>query len=377
MAHLLHLRIDEAPSQGGVVHRGVAGGEGALRLGDGPGGAAHGLDTPANVHIGLAQHHGAGSLGHGVEPRTAQAVDRDARDLLWETGQEQGHSGDVAVVLSGLVRAPEVDILDLRGRHAAPLHEGLEDCRAEVVWTDGAQGAAVAADRGADRSHNPSFIGPTVAHTSPYVDPSEGVLAAFLICEARRRTSIRSSMRLLAHYHDGTVSVPYHRVRDTAHKCAPHSTKTPTPHDDQPRPDLLTQMDHLPVWTSPNQVGLSHTYPLLLDLIHLLVEEFLGLVHSLLELVLHLVGGPRQYGVGEGSLYGCGEHVSHVQLRVGAVGHISCGGEGQASFTGAVGGQEYLRREYAHRGNLLTPDLLLLRHDAICARRIDFNDKSR
>src|SRR5215211_6613097 len=37
MAHLLHLRVDEAPSQGGVVHRGVAGGEGALRLGDGQG----------------------------------------------------------------------------------------------------------------------------------------------------------------------------------------------------------------------------------------------------------------------------------------------------------------------------------------------------
>src|SRR5215212_7524712 len=107
-------------------------------------------------------------------------------------------------------------------------------------------------------------------------------------------------------------------------------------------------MDHLPVWTSPNQVGLSHTYPLLLDLIHLLVEEFLGLVHSLLELVLHLVGRPRQYGVGEWPLYGCGEHVSDVQLRVGAVGHIRSGGEGQASFTGAVGGQKDLCWKYAH-----------------------------
>src|SRR5918993_937457 len=115
MAHLLHLRVDESPSQGGVVHRGVAG---------------------------------------------------DARDLLRETGQEQRHPGDVAVVFAGLVRAPEVDILDLRGRHAAPLREGFEDCRAEVVWTDGAQSAAVAADRGAYRGHDPSFVGSTVAHTS-------------------------------------------------------------------------------------------------------------------------------------------------------------------------------------------------------------------
>ena len=100
MAHLFHFRVDEAPSQGGVVHRGVASGEGALGLGDGPGGAAHGLDSPANVDVGLAKHHGAGGLGDGVQPGTAKAVDGDPRRLLRETGQEQGHAGDVAVVLT-------------------------------------------------------------------------------------------------------------------------------------------------------------------------------------------------------------------------------------------------------------------------------------
>src|SRR5215207_3523227 len=138
MAHLLHLRVDESPSQGSVVHRGIAGGERALGLRDGPWGAAHGLDTPANIHIGLTQHHGARGLGDSFQPRTAQAVDGDAGDLLRETGQEQGHLGDVAVVFAGLVRAPEVDILGLGWRYAAPLREGFEDSRAEVVWTDGA-----------------------------------------------------------------------------------------------------------------------------------------------------------------------------------------------------------------------------------------------
>src|SRR5215203_3135002 len=166
MAHLLHLRVDQSPSQGGVVHGGVAGGERTRGLRDCPWGAAHGLDTSANVHIGLAQHHGARSLGNSFQPRTAQAVDGDASDLLRETGQEQGHPGDVAVVFAGLVGAPEVDVLGLGWRYAAPLHEGFEGCGPEVVRTDGAQSAAVAAYGGADRAHDPGFFGPTVAHTS-------------------------------------------------------------------------------------------------------------------------------------------------------------------------------------------------------------------
>src|SRR5829696_8585002 len=166
MAHLLHLRVDKSPSQGSVVHRGVAGGERARGLRECPGSAAHGLHPAPNVHIGLAQHHGARSLGDSFQPRTAQSVDGDAGDLLRETGQEQGHSGDVAVVFAGLVRAPEVDILGLSWGHAAPLREGFEGCGAEVVRTDGAQSATVAAYGGADRAHDPGFVGPTVAHTS-------------------------------------------------------------------------------------------------------------------------------------------------------------------------------------------------------------------
>src|SRR5215216_4854533 len=105
-------------------------------------------------------------------------------------------------------------------------------------------------------------------------------------------------------------------------------------------------------------MGLSYAHPLFFDLIYLLVEESLSLVHGFIELMVEHIAWAGSYGVGEWPLYGCGEHVSPVQLRVGAVGHIRTCGEGQASFTGAVGGQEYLRLKYAHRGNLLTPDLI-------------------
>src|SRR5215207_2793648 len=111
-------------------------------------------------------------------------------------------------------------------------------------------------------------------------------------------------------------------------------------------------MNQLPVRTSPDQVGLSHAYPLLLDPIYLLVEELLSLLHGFLELMLEHLARAAGNRVGEGSLNGCWEHVSNVQLRVGALGHIRSGGEGQTCLLGAVRGQQDLRRKYAH---LFTP----------------------
>ena len=108
-----------------------------------------------------------GRPGRRRQPGTAQPVDGDARDLLRETGQEQAHPGDVAVVLAGLVGAAEVDVLDLRGGTLVRSARASRT-RRQVVGTDGAQGAAVAADRGADRPRS-GFFGPAVAHASPLI----------------------------------------------------------------------------------------------------------------------------------------------------------------------------------------------------------------
>src|SRR5215208_8431504 len=124
-------------------------------------------------------------------------------------------------------------------------------------------------------------------------------------------------------------------------------------------------MNQLPVWTSPLKMGLCHAYSLLFDPIYLLVEELLSLVHGFLELMLPHLARTSRYGVGEWSLDGCGEHVCYVQLRVGALGHIGSGGEGQTSLLGAVGGQQDLRRKYAHRGCLLSLPSIPKHHDAI------------
>jgi hypothetical protein len=148
-----------------------------------------------------------------------------------------------------------------------------------------------------------------------------------------RPSSGRSTIFLFAHYHDGTVSVPDDGVRDAPHQRPPDTAKASASHDDQAGPDLLTQMDYLPVGAASDQVGLSHAYPLFLDLLYLLVEEGLGLLHGFLELMFEHLTWARRYGVREGPLYGCGEHVCYVQLRVGALGHIRSGGEGQLCFT--------------------------------------------
>jgi hypothetical protein len=148
-----------------------------------------------------------------------------------------------------------------------------------------------------------------------------------------RPSSGRSTIFLFAHYHDGTVSVPDDGVRDATHKRPPDTAKASASHDDQAGPDLLTQMDYLPVGAASDQVGLSHAYPLFLYPLYLLVEELLGLLHGFLELMFEHLTWARRYRVREGPLYGCGEYVCYVQLRVGALGHIRSGGEGQPCFT--------------------------------------------
>ena len=68
-----------------------------------------------------------------------------------QAGEQQGHAGDVAVVLAGLVGAAEDHVL-----HRFPVHAGvalpqrLQGHGAEVVGADRGEAAGVAADGGAD-----------------------------------------------------------------------------------------------------------------------------------------------------------------------------------------------------------------------------------
>jgi hypothetical protein len=85
--------------------------------------------------------------GHGRQARGAEPVQGDAGDGVGHPGQEQRHAGDVAVVLSGLVRAAHVDVLDVTHRDAGPLDRGRNRERGKIVGADTGEGAAVATDR--------------------------------------------------------------------------------------------------------------------------------------------------------------------------------------------------------------------------------------
>ena len=99
-------------------------------------------------------------------PTTAERPDaqsrftRHARNRVGQPGQQRRHPGDVAVVLARLVRAAEVDVLDLRRVDAGSLHRRGHCDRRQVVRTHACQAASVPPDR---RPHRGEHDGATHA----------------------------------------------------------------------------------------------------------------------------------------------------------------------------------------------------------------------
>jgi hypothetical protein len=83
----LHQLVDEAPADGGVVHRVVAA-EGGFGLGHDEGGAAHAFHTAGNHQARFAGLDGARGAAHGVQARAAQAVDGGAGHVNGQARQQ-------------------------------------------------------------------------------------------------------------------------------------------------------------------------------------------------------------------------------------------------------------------------------------------------
>ena len=84
------------------------------------------------------------------EPGGAQAVDGDAGDGVGKPREQRRHARDVAVVLAGLVRGAEPDVLDLLRGNARARDRLLDRDRREIVGAHVRERAAVAADRRAN-----------------------------------------------------------------------------------------------------------------------------------------------------------------------------------------------------------------------------------
>jgi hypothetical protein len=132
------------------------------RLAHHEGRAGHRLDPARDGEIDLAAAYRAGGLADRVEPGGAEAVDRDPRNAVRQSGKQQRHAGDVAVVLAGLVGAAVEHVVE-RGpvRLGIASDERPDGHGREIVGAHLGKGATVTTDR---RSHRIADEG--IAHRS-------------------------------------------------------------------------------------------------------------------------------------------------------------------------------------------------------------------
>ena len=128
------------------MDRAVAARVGRVRLREDERRACHRLDAAGDEQVAVAGDHGVARADDRRETGRAQPVHRDARDGIRQPGEKRRQARNVAIVLPGLVRATEPDVLDLLGCDARALDRGSNGERREVVWPHPREPAAVAPD---------------------------------------------------------------------------------------------------------------------------------------------------------------------------------------------------------------------------------------
>ena len=147
----LDQRVDEAPAERGVANFGTAL-ERLLRLGHHERRARHRFDAAGNGEIDLAAFDGARGVADRIETGGAEPIYCEAGNRVGQSGNEQRHARDVAVVLARLVGAAEHDLVERRPIHVRMALDQRPDRRGgEIVGAHLGERAAVAADRGAHR----------------------------------------------------------------------------------------------------------------------------------------------------------------------------------------------------------------------------------
>src|SRR5207302_7951340 len=114
-------RVDEAPAERRVVQLAVAARPRLARLRGHERRARHRLDAAGHEQLAVARDDGMTGGHDRRQARRAEAVERDTRGRIRKTGEQRAEARDVAVVLARLVRAAEVDVLDLAGADARAL----------------------------------------------------------------------------------------------------------------------------------------------------------------------------------------------------------------------------------------------------------------
>jgi hypothetical protein len=144
---VFELRIREAPAERRVVDRPISARKSSVRLRHRERRPAHRLDSSRDQHLALSDAHRPAGGDDGLEAGSTETIHGRSGHLLGHSGQERRHARDVPVVLPGLVRAAEDDVLDLERVDACALDCGADGERRQIVRAQLREAAAVAPDR--------------------------------------------------------------------------------------------------------------------------------------------------------------------------------------------------------------------------------------
>src|SRR5206468_1590639 len=157
---LFHAGVHEAPTDrrvrgvGRLTTPRLAGFQHDVRC------ACHAFDTAGDKRLAFARLDRLSGTGCGLEPRAAQPIHGLAGYLDRQSGKEQGHPRDIAIVFAGLVRAPEDDIVDRVRIDAASFDYRFDWNGSKIVGTDAGQRAPVFSDGRPQRDRNKRITHP-------------------------------------------------------------------------------------------------------------------------------------------------------------------------------------------------------------------------
>ena len=152
--HRLHLRIREPPAERRVPDGLVPARPGRVRLGHDERRTAHRLDATGHEQVAVPRRDRMAGGDDCRQPGRAEPVHGHARDRVGQAREQDAHARHVPVVLAGLVRGAEVDVLDLARAHARARHGLLDHDRREIVGPLACEHAPVAPDGRAHRGEN-------------------------------------------------------------------------------------------------------------------------------------------------------------------------------------------------------------------------------
>src|SRR5436309_1407027 len=108
--------------------------------------ARHVFDPARDEYVALTGLDRLRGAGGRLESRAAQPVHRLAGNLHRKAREQQRHPSHVAVVLPGLIRAPEDHVVDGAGVDTGALNDRLDGNRGKIIRAHTGQGPAVFAN---------------------------------------------------------------------------------------------------------------------------------------------------------------------------------------------------------------------------------------